>query len=418
VSYLCLVLPYLSLSQRENTSCHRRLNRLKSISKRLGGCERDLQIKDTRWTWRITSKYANRLSMGARKLYPELIELAKTNIREAMKKEIEINQQLIDSRVVHRNTNRYIKIEVFTAMARNNALHHFLNLHQSQQLPDILKSSIPSEEYKKFMYRISATSYASSVKADAEYQLFRDYTHADYKKKRYFLDESLPEQSKSSKVWGKFVDITGIIISWSFLLGVITLIIWAFWNSDNSSSGTSSHSSTGRGTFGSGGVSGGNANQKSVSDMSQVKDNSQQAGFGNGGKSGHDAPSAGSVSSSNGSSLLTAPVEKPYVLVASYFFPDDADGDFYTMNNGESASLMSRETIQVDFNLPVSSEAIYKVNGKEIKGRAAASNDKNTWFVFGAEEGENVVSVDYKGVTYQYKFLAYSSECFRNQCVM
>jgi hypothetical protein len=152
--------------------------------------------------------------------------------------------------------------------------------------------------------------------------------------------------------------------------------------------------------------------------MPQVKDNSQAGGFGNGGKSGYDAPSSGSVISSNGSGQKTAPVAKPFDLVAEYFFPDNDDNKFYTMKNGEAASLMSRETIQVDFNLPVSSGAIYKVNGKEIKGQAAASNVKNTWFVFVAEEGENVVTVDYKGFTYQYKFRAYSSECFRNLCMM
>jgi hypothetical protein len=339
------------------------------------------------------------------------MELTKSNVREAMKKEIVINQKLIDSRVLHRNTNRYTKIEVFTAMARNNAIRHFLNLDPAKQRPiDLMSPSIPmSEEYKNLMYRISATSYAPRIKTDAEHGLFLNYTHVDYKRKRHFLDEVLPEQQKPTfwvKFWEMFWE-NGIYVIGLIILGFI--IYHSFSTTSSISSGHHS-SSTGRNTFGSGGVSAGNANSKSVSDAPQVKDGSQQAGFGNGGKSGHDAPSSGSVSSSSGSGQNTAPVAaaKPVDLVASYFFPDHEDGDFYDMKNGESASLIAGETIEVDFKLPTNSGAVYKVNGKEIQGKSAASKATNTWFVFTATEGANVVTVDYKGFTYQYKFQAYS----------
>jgi hypothetical protein len=134
----------------------------------------------------------------------EIIELAKANVREAMDKEIQRNQQLIENRVIYRNTARQKK-SVFIAMASNHVLRHFLNLDTSQQTPYSLNINYPmSEEYKYLMYKTGATKYAPSIKLNAENQLFRDYTHADYKKSRFFLDEALPEQPKASKFWRKF----------------------------------------------------------------------------------------------------------------------------------------------------------------------------------------------------------------------
>lgn len=43
--------------------------------------------------------------------------------------------------------------------------------------------------------------------------MFLDYTHADYKKKRHFLDEVLPEQPKLSKIWGVFLNGLGVVFS-------------------------------------------------------------------------------------------------------------------------------------------------------------------------------------------------------------
>jgi hypothetical protein len=128
------------------------------------------------------------------------MELAKTDVRGAMRKELQMNHLLIENSVVYRNTPRQVKIQVFTAMARNEVLRHFLNLDTSMQTPNSLKSDLPmNEEYHHLMYKIGATRYAHHVKIKAEHQLFLDYTHTDYKRKRHFLDEELPEQPKFIK---------------------------------------------------------------------------------------------------------------------------------------------------------------------------------------------------------------------------
>ncbi|MDQ0497275.1 hypothetical protein [Paenibacillus brasilensis] len=136
-----------------------------------------------------------------------ILELAKTDVREAMRKELQMNQLFVENSVVYRNTPRLFKIQVFTAMARNEVLRHFLNLETSMQTPNSLKPDLPmSEAYHHLMNKIGATSYAHPVKVKAEHQLFLDYTQPDYKRKRHFLDEVLPEQPKLSKIWGAFLN--------------------------------------------------------------------------------------------------------------------------------------------------------------------------------------------------------------------
>ncbi|MCV9951185.1 hypothetical protein [Paenibacillus sp. BT-177] len=143
-----------------------------------------------------------------------ILELTKTDVREAMRKELQMNQLFVENSVVYRNSPRLFKIQVFTAMARNEVLRHFLNLDTSMQTPNSLKSDLPmSEAYHHLMYKIGATSYAHHVKVKAEHQLFLDYTHADYKRKRHFLDEVLPEQPKLSKIWGAFLNGLGVVFS-------------------------------------------------------------------------------------------------------------------------------------------------------------------------------------------------------------
>jgi hypothetical protein len=351
------------------------------------------------------------------------MELAKTNVREAMRKEVEVNQQLIDKSAVHRNSPRYYKIAVFTVMTRNNTLRHFLNLDDSKQSPFNLKSSVPmSEEYKNLIYKTSATKYALNVKTEAENQLFLDYTHVDYKRNRYFLDEILPEQPRSSKLWQKFWDILGSVIIVCFRFWWVPLAIWvafSIWKYEDSSasSGSSSRNyqaaSTRNGnTFGAGGVKGGNSDNKSASNIPQVKDNSKQADFGNGGKSGHD--SAGSVeadkqnvATSKSISERTLPSDKTYNLIAEYYLPYWYGIVFFDINNAESASVLSGRIIVMDFKLPPDSGAIYKVNGNEIKGAAVTFESNYTWFKFVANKGENIVTVDYNGFSYNYTFQAF-----------
>ncbi|ADM71946.2 hypothetical protein PPE_04166 [Paenibacillus polymyxa E681] len=62
-----------------------------------------------------------------------IMELAKSDIREARRKEIQMNQLLSKYSVVYRSTPRQIKIQVFTATVRNDVLQQFLNLDRSMQ---------------------------------------------------------------------------------------------------------------------------------------------------------------------------------------------------------------------------------------------------------------------------------------------
>lgn len=98
-----------------------------------------------------------------------ILELAKTDVREVMRKELQMNQLFVENSVVYRNTPRLFKIQVFTAMARNEVLHHFLNLEISMQTPNGLKPDLPmSQAYHHLIYKIGATSYAHHVKVKAE----------------------------------------------------------------------------------------------------------------------------------------------------------------------------------------------------------------------------------------------------------
>ncbi|TKH41498.1 hypothetical protein C1I60_19285 [Paenibacillus terrae] len=234
-----------------------------------------------------------------------IMELAKTDVRYAMRKEIQMNQLLIENSVVYRNTPRQIKIGVFTAMARNEVLSHFLNLDSSMQTPNNLKTNLPmSPEYYHLMYKIGATRYAHHVKTKAEHQLFLDYTHTDYRRKRHFLDEILPEQPKLSKIWGAFLNVVGTVLNmireyWGIplLVGFGLLIYF-----NHSSSPTHPHSGFSKGDRSSSGngstfgmnesTSIGNPDENSVSDTPQVIDDSNQTGFGNEGDSGYDSPSS------------------------------------------------------------------------------------------------------------------------------
>lgn len=154
------------------------------------------------------------------------------------------------------------------------------------------------------MYKIGATRYAHHVKIKAEHQLFLDYTHADYKRKRHFLDEELPEQPKLSKIWGAFLNVVGAIFSmnrdyWGLpLLIEFGLLIYL----NESPSPVSTRSSSSSGYHSSSSVneytiemtestSIGNGEEKSVSDLPQVIDDSNQTGFENEGDSGNDSTS-------------------------------------------------------------------------------------------------------------------------------
>lgn len=219
-----------------------------------------------------------------------LIEIARTDTRAAMRKEYENNQMLIINAGIKRNSPRLDKESVFYAIARNEAIVHFLHLDPSLQKPDRLRNSIPiSDEYRSLMKKVGATRYPLAIKRKAEVKLYQDYTHVDYRRNRHFLDEELPPKPKSLEFFSALGNITGYIIAlvfefWWVLIIVFFCIAWFVSSDDPDYSGSN--------TFGSGGIRGGNSAIKSVSDQPQIKDNSSQAGFGNKGTSGYDAPSS------------------------------------------------------------------------------------------------------------------------------
>jgi cytoskeletal protein RodZ len=225
----------------------------------------------------------------------DLIELAKSDIREAMRRESLRNLQVIDGQVVSRRTPRYIKEMVFYAMARNNAIAHFLNV--SDPSPKELHDNVPiKEEYWKLMHKIGATKYPLEIKRKAEWGLFHDYTQLDYKRQRHFLDSPLPEKPKRNQLFEYVANIVGLIIITSFRFWWVILIAfigWGIYTAEYNDPVSYSSSSSGHNnTFNSGGVSRGNSASKSSSNSPQIQDASGQSEFGNGGVSGHDAPSS------------------------------------------------------------------------------------------------------------------------------
>lgn len=224
----------------------------------------------------------------------DIKELARTDMREAMRKEIKRNQDFVDRNWIKRNTPREVKEAVFYAMARNNALYHFLLI--ADPIPQRLQGTVMiTEEFKDLMHRAGAKNYPLEIKRKAELDLYYDYTHLDYKRRRHFIDKVLPKKPRSIEVFEYVGKIFGLIILTGLRLWWVLLIVFIGWGVYSSSTQPSNYSKSSSGhsnTFESGGVSGGNPISKPVSDSPQVKDGSGQAGFGNGGVSGHDAPSS------------------------------------------------------------------------------------------------------------------------------
>lgn len=224
------------------------------------------------------------------KVDAELIELARSDVREAMRKEILINQNVIDTHPMNRRTPRFIKETMFYAMARNNAINHFLEL--SNPTPENLRDNVPcNENYKDMMNRAGASKYPLQIKSKAEWDLYYNYTCEDYKRKRHFLDSPLPEKPKARKVSEYILTMIGLIIITGIRFWWVFLILIIGWGSFSSYSEPGSYSNTSTGNnnaFSAGGISGGNSTSKHVPDSPQVKDDLAQSGFGNGGVSGND----------------------------------------------------------------------------------------------------------------------------------
>jgi hypothetical protein len=306
----------------------------------------------------------------------EIKELAKTDMHAAMKKAIEKNEKLIaEYGIIKRSTSRIDKDSVFLLMARTNAIRHFLNLEYSEQIPGKLRADAPmSGEYSNLMHKIGATSYPLKIKREAEQQLYFDYTHADYKGVRHFINEESP-QKPEPKFWEKWGEvilgwvIIGVLFSW------VPVQIWDFFTDENSNNHRSVIT-TSNNTFGQGGVAGGNSSNKSVSDIPQVQDGSKQVGFGNGGKSGHD--SSDSTTQTNKQNVATkstsektvtptiTPAAKIYKLEGTVYSLDGKE-EVLKINDGESVGILVGQTVEIEFDLPKDSGAICKLNSKEVQ---------------------------------------------------
>ncbi|WP_307604101.1 hypothetical protein [Paenibacillus sp. V4I9] len=355
----------------------------------------------------------------------EIKELAKTDMHAAMRKAIEKNEKLItEYGIVKRSTSRIDKDNVFLLMARTNAIRHFLNLESLEQTPEKLRANAPmSEEYSNLMHKIGATSYPLKIKREAEQQLYFDYTHADYKGVRHFINEESP-QKPEPKFWEKWGE---VIFGWVIIAVLFSWVpgqVWDFFT-DESSNNHRSVVTTGNNTFGQGGVSGGNSSNKSVSDIPQVQDGSKQVGFGHGGKSGHDSSDSTTqtnkqnVASKSTSAKTVTPTLTPAAIykLEGTMYSLDGNEEMLKINDGESVGILAGQTVEIEFGLPKDSGAVYKLNSKEVQPTTTPMGIIKTWFEFVAIEGENEVTVDLKGYSYHYKFQAYSTECFRNQCV-
>ncbi|NRF95995.1 hypothetical protein HQN89_34895 [Paenibacillus frigoriresistens] len=352
----------------------------------------------------------------------EIKELAKTDMQAALKRTIKENEKLIaEFGIVKRTTSRIDKENIFFRMAQTNAIRHFLNLESSEQIPDKLRASAPmTEEYSNLMHKIGATNYPLKIKREAEQQLYFDYTHANYKGIRHFINEELPEKPKPT-FWEKSGDLIIGLVLFSVLFGWIPVQLWKAFIDDNSNSHQTVVTRSNN-TFGQGGVSGGNSSNKSVSDAPQVKDGSKQVGYGNGGKSGHDSSDSTtqtinqSVTTKSVAEKTSAPTAKIYKLEGTVYSLDGNE-EMLKINEGESVGILLGQTVEIEFELPKDSGASFKLNSKEVQATSTEKGIKKTWIEFVAVEGENDITVDLKGYSYHYKFQAYSTECFRNQCV-
>ncbi|MDQ0871342.1 outer membrane protein assembly factor BamE (lipoprotein component of BamABCDE complex), partial [Paenibacillus sp. V4I3] len=246
----------------------------------------------------------------------DIRELARVNMREAMKKEIIRNQELIDQYrcVINLRTPREIKEVVFYAIARNDTLEQFLLIEQP--FPDRLRDTVPvSEQFTKMMNLAGAQVYPLQVKERARWGVLFDYTHVNLRRNRYFIDQEFPKEPKSFR-FIKFLDnifesVFNIFVGACIVLffGITGWVAYSEMTSPKPPSNAiktapSNHSNK----FNAGGVSGGNSAPKSVSDSIQVKDAFGQAGFGNGDESGHDAPSNSGTPSSSSTRNSNGPV--------------------------------------------------------------------------------------------------------------
>ncbi|GBG08101.1 hypothetical protein PAT3040_02668 [Paenibacillus agaridevorans] len=234
----------------------------------------------------------------------QLNELAQINVREAMKKEFELNERIIEEyKHLNRYSKRYLKERTIRAIVRNDSIRGFLSLDTKDQIPKKLKRDFTSSDstFNHYVNQVKSRSYANTVKWRAIEEFYRDYTKPGntYSSKRYLLDESIPRHSRlkgfSFLIVGDTIDFVIGKFGTFVVLALVVVFVYASFFYDSEVHLTQSSNSYD--TFHEGGVFGGNSSEKPVKDIPQIKDQSGQAGFGNGGVSGFDSSSSGGDSS-------------------------------------------------------------------------------------------------------------------------
>lgn len=381
---------------------------------------------------------------GDHLLDASILELAKTDVRAAMKKEIELNERIIEE---YKNLNRYSKRELkcitLEAIVRNDTLKWFLSLDQREQKPILLKEDHTANGiFTRYVRQTYASNYANIVKAGALTALYLNYTHGFFgDKRRNFLDEPHPEPItiKTKPRPSAFISLIGKLASMILqLIGMlIVFIIENFWRvftfaiisfyivlaifsifSDPDDTPTVSTNHTN--TFNTGGIAGGNSSSKSVSDDPQVMDQSGQTGFGNGGESGHDSASSGTesvhISSENSKTLTNGHGQVDEVsldnsdihiksgIAAEYYLPNSGCNGLFNISEGQSVVVNEGEEIVLQLELVNGNLTTSYWNGELLKGQQVLWNEGEGTVTFWSKAGMNEIKVVYLNDVYNFYF--------------
>lgn len=297
-----------------------------------------------------------------------LRELAQEHTLEAMKVEIQQNQQFIDTTPVYRNTYRTTKIEVLRAMVRNHILRQFVHLSaEDQTIQNFKKLQGNSEEFNIFVYNTGAKSYAYQVRYRAEKEIFLNYTHRDYKNRSYFLDELLPEKTKLYLVIEKILTVVSFLIFMPLKYWLLTIIcvfiILSYVDSDYSHKKSDS-------TISSNGIPAGNSDSSMRSFDAQIEDDSTPSNFGNTGISGNDAINNNAVDNHADYTTADNKVEDPlsttpYEVVKSddYSFEEDTEDQTSSLIPVEESELVVTEVPEETFTIGSTKNQVKAVMG-------------------------------------------------------
>lgn len=361
----------------------------------------------------------------------EIKELAKSDVKVAMQKEYMENELYLSKQIIKRTTPRCIKEITFYALARNHAIHTFLSLPESEQTIQALRETkSPSQEYVELMNKLRATRYPLAIKVKAEKSIYNDYTHVDYKRKAHFLDQALPTPSRRENVFNKLGGVIELLISWGWVVfWIIVILISIFSDSDDSS--LTGLDKPNKDTFHSGGILKGNTNSKTVEDTPQIIDASNEAGYGNPGDSGDDAPSSknSNAPTKQSSENSETPSKKSdtqsdnrnqndktqtqkvqvgpirnHLISASYFLPESNGNGIFKINDGDTIELMEQEKVVIDFEITSDFISIIKING-ELADSQPTTNENVEWISFYLTDQVTKVEVNINEEVHNFYFV-------------